>query len=247
MKLYHYLKENRSQSITTEKFNDLLNKNCSDILTIYKNNDQYIYRGLSSDFSYIFVNPTNSIRKSKNLEYDFYNIMFDEVLPSWKNIPNRRKSIISTTDKRDAAKYGTIYIVYPYDNSKIGITKADDIWYAFNKIPAKPLKTFNIMIFDIANRNNITINNDKESLLKIFDVIDNLNNITDETYEPDTISYLNDFFSSKYKKFIDYCDDIFDPNKNQIKQYNPKNFKTFNYNNSEIWIEGECLMEKLYK
>ena len=106
MKLYNYLNENRSQEITEDQFDNLLEKNCSDIIKIYKQTGEYIYRGLSGGRSpYIHIDPTKSIRKSRNTS-NFYTIMFDEILPSWKQYPLRSKSIICATSIKVAMSYG---------------------------------------------------------------------------------------------------------------------------------------------
>jgi len=119
MKLYHYLNENRSKEITPEKFNELVNKNCSDIISFYNKQSKRIFRGLMFNGKYVYVNPIQHTRKSANTS-NYYTVLFDEILPSWKNYPKRSKSIICTTNTSKAMGYGTLFKIYPYNGSHIG-------------------------------------------------------------------------------------------------------------------------------
>ena len=246
MKLYNYLNENRSQEITEDQFDNLLEKNCSDIIKIYKQTGEYIYRGLSGGRSpYIHIDPTKSIRKSRNTS-NFYTIMFDEILPSWKKYPLRSKSIICATSVKVAMSYGKLYKVYPYNGSKIGKAPRTDIWLSFMNTFGDSLDVFNSSLLEIARFFGIDIQENKQSIISFAKELDELKNKHKDLYKDEKIH--NEFgvyhllpnYLKSNKSFIEYVDGFLNAEKNGFSHYTTSNLKL--NPNKEIWIEGPCLM-----
>ncbi len=246
MKLYQYLTENRSQSITQEKFNDLLQKNCSDILKIYENSSDYIYRGLSSNNNYIYIDPTKSVRKSRNTQ-NYYTILFDEILPSWKNYPKRSKSIICATNERVARSYGSLYKVYPFNGNKIGKAPRTDIWLSFYSSFDDDLTSFNLSLREISSYFYIELLDTKQSIISFAKELDEIKHKYKDLHKDEKLlnkfsqyHLIMDYLQSK-KSFINFIDDLLSAEKNGFSHYTTSNLKL--NPNKEMWIEGECLMK----
>jgi len=182
MKFYHYINEQqsgsreqehspRTTSISEEQFNQLLNKNCSHFI----NNKNEIYRGLWFNDDYGYINPLNYNRKSANTS-NYYTILFDEILPSWKNMPKRSKSVICSTSFTEARAYGIVYRVYPFNDSKIGITSYQDIWWSMqgNGFPHN-LDGLNSALINLSIVFDYELKEDKQSILGLFKEIDQYN------------------------------------------------------------------------
>lgn len=88
-----------------------LKENCKRALNHYIQHSRdfrfkFIWRGdmqIDKDF-YLFKGNKSFVRKSANTS-NHYTIMFSELLPSWKNIPKRNKSLICSTSVSDAYGY----------------------------------------------------------------------------------------------------------------------------------------------
>lgn len=238
MKYYAFLSENRTDKITEEQFYQLLNKNCSNFLRT----NTTLYRGMKKHFAYGYVDPTKHIRKSKNTS-NYYTILFDEILPSWKNWPKRSKSVICSTSITEARAYGIIYRVYPFNDSKIGMTSYQDIWWSMqgNGFP-HDLDGLNSALINLSIVFNYDLREDKQSILGLFKKIDQYN-----------ITYVVDKLKEKYNKLsidlvskkgnksmIEHLSNIFDPFQNNFKLYNSSNYK--HHADREVFIEGKCLM-----
>ena len=244
MKLYNYLNESRTSSITEEQFETLLEKNCNDILNKYKQGQDIILRGLKSNIEYGYVDPTSSTRTSRYATNNFYTILLDELLLSWKNYPLRSKSIICSNSDEKTYGYGKTYVVFPYNGSKIGVCPEDDIWYSFTDFFSDSLNILNRFFEYVAQSKNIKYGNDKNGLLKILSLLDEMKK-NDESSSSITFAayFYGPFLKSKHKSFLSFLDEQMNPSKNGFKHYTTNNYKLKSDSN-EIWIEGECLLLK---
>ena len=242
LKFYNFLNENRSQSITKEQFDKLLQQNCSNIVKQYSNSNSFIFRGMRKDEPYYFVDPTKSVRVSKSVP-NHYTIMFDEILPSWKNMPKRSKSIIaSSLYAPGGSQYGTHYKVYPYNDSKIGVCPNYDIWVSFEKHLKFSLDNFLVVLDNISLAYKIELKETKQSILSFMKKVDEVD-VNSNRISSTTKSFLQRYKESN-KTFFNYLNDIFDPNKNGFDVIKPgEKFKPYR----EIFIEGRCLLETTIK
>ena len=122
------LNEGRSKGISIDEAADTIIKHCSKALTAYYNKS-IIYRGVQEESNFISIDPKKHTRESINT-YNYYTLINDNS-PKWKKYPKRSKSIICTTSGAEADMYGDIYVVFPYDGSKVGLCPFRDYWYSF--------------------------------------------------------------------------------------------------------------------
>ncbi|CAG7580812.1 MAG: hypothetical protein SLAVMIC_00565 [uncultured marine phage] len=113
----------RADKISLEKAVDLYKKNCSDWDL---KNEKKIYRGLWINSDYFYTNPKGKYRSSANAD-NTYNSLFD-VLKSWEKAPKRSESLIMTNDLTGAESFGDVYVMIPYNGTKIGICSKCDVW-----------------------------------------------------------------------------------------------------------------------
>lgn len=261
MRLGNYLVEGRSRSITYGKLFDLIKSNFHDaamnFIKNWKGKDNLIYRSLSNDDPYLFVDPLSSNeRTSPYAVNNVYNLLFSN-LPSWKIMPKRNKSIICGTDydriyerSRDD---GGLYIVFPENGAKIGICPEYDIWFSFKNINRSfsNLNNFNRLIsrwIDIVLEEDIEDEN-YSSLVRQLEHFDReiylkVNNEEDINYlNDDMLSTLN-FIGYDYENgdnFIKLLDKLLDPKKNDFMLYRYSSSTSLPSDN-EIWTDGKCLL-----
>ena len=241
MRYYNYLNEKRTSSITEDQFLKLLELNCSDILNKYKQKQNVILRGYLSSIKYGYIDPTKSIRKSQYAINNYYTVLLDELLPSWKNMPKRSKSVICTNNADKSNRYGQTFVVFPYNGSKIGICKNEDIWFSFN-IHHNLNELNQFLEFVIQSKYIKKGWDDKETLLKIFDALDEMKKNKESASIIKFATYFYDpFEKSNHKSFLSFLSDEMNPSKNGFENLTTKNYALRDYSN-EIWIEGECLL-----
>ncbi len=132
--------ESRTQPITEEIAINLIKNNCQQILNYYKANEAYIWRGIGFfKAEYGFIQPQQQTRISRNT-YNFYTLLFDDILPSWQGFPKRGNGVICSSNEVDAQMFtnkGKLYVVFPFDGSKIGICSFEDLWGSFPELRNK--------------------------------------------------------------------------------------------------------------
>lgn len=168
----------------------ITNINDSDIKKILTSNDYMtafnndclgyrIFRGVNSDYSNAAI-ITPGIRISQNT-HNIYTRLISDILPSWKEYPKRNRSFVCSTSINTAMDYaenGFLYVIFPKNDSKIGICSESDIWYSFGYLCSQldiiDLSQFNdlvlYMIFKIYYRQ------DSNELLQLTHGIDSKNN-----------------------------------------------------------------------
>lgn len=109
-----------------------------------------IYRGdwnigNSSDFGTEIV---PGIRVSQNTS-NVYTRLLSDILPSWKNFPPRNRAVICTTSANTASDFGNLYVIFPENETKIGICSDYDIWNSFDDNIQK-YKIYNMAEFNEA-------------------------------------------------------------------------------------------------
>lgn len=133
MKLSAIINEDRSTEIKhTAEAIDLLNAHCPKNYAYIKKTDNFLFRGKRNSGKPLFqIDSTNDERQSAHNFHNFYTLYlsYDS---DWQKFPPRNKAIITTNKFSQAAAYGTVYIIVPFDNTKIAICPTGDIFDAFN-------------------------------------------------------------------------------------------------------------------
>lgn len=129
MRLNNFLTEGRSKVISEKEFKTLFKKNCLD--THYLGPE--IYRGTDNHNPFLYVNPALSERKSPYATNQIYMLLLSN-MPSWREYPKRNRSLTCSTSRDKANGYGSnMYVVFPYNKAKIGVSPTEDIWYSTDK------------------------------------------------------------------------------------------------------------------
>jgi len=131
------IQEGRSKEIHLDKAIDTIHKKCRQAMNMYRKG-YGIYRGIefygsSKSPRFLEIDPKKGEpRKSANT-FNYYTLLNDNS-PKWVSYPKRSQSIICSTLEGGAQGYGTMYYVFPYDNTKIGVCPEDDYWHSFQKV-----------------------------------------------------------------------------------------------------------------
>lgn len=113
-----------------------------------------IFRGIKGGRApFLFIEPANFTRYSRNT-FNFGTLLMDN-LPAWQKFPKRSQSIICSTSVNQAYGYTNeiekVYRVLPFNNAKIGICPAIDVWLSFKQLSKYGihLNHFNDEIVDV--------------------------------------------------------------------------------------------------
>ena len=118
-----------SQERNADKIMATLQDHCSEAMTHFKTP---LWRGMSNhDEQALYINTTNSVRKSQNLCNHYTELMDNS--PYFKNFPNRSKSLIASTSQDRASGFtrfgrGNVYALFPFNGTTIGVCPDFDIW-----------------------------------------------------------------------------------------------------------------------
>ncbi len=132
MKFKQYLTENsRAKALEDEDAYALVKKHCKKAYNAYLKG-WAIYRGIKYPINYhMFIDPSKSTRKSANTS-NYYTLLVDNN-PLWKDYPKRSQSIICTNSQRKTLGFGEMFVVLPYDGSRMGVAPEHDFWFSFEK------------------------------------------------------------------------------------------------------------------
>jgi hypothetical protein len=246
-KFLQYLNESRTQPVSEEQANELIDKHCSKNYKKLESNKFGIYRGTMEpfgDYGYINTNK-GELRTSANTEN--YTTLLMDNLPSWKSYPKRSRGIICSTDKNSAEQYGEAYHVIPYDNAKIGICSKEDVWYSFDFTPSG--NTYDVpdlnQLFKITfYRYNIKVDDSNWSSFKSgLNKLDLNTVLEDKHYEEFMDGWwekLRNYIFETDKKIIQHLDNILNPTKHGFL----KGFDKISKKDRELWIQGEAIFIK---
>lgn len=139
-----------------------------------------IYRGLKgSTSSYRYIDPSQHTRVSKDIS-NYYTWWIDNH-PSWKGWPKRSKSLICTTNMKDADLYGDIHRVYLKKGSVVGICPWGDIWSSFVQLEVLGMdgSSFNAFMDRLSRSMKKSVNNYQDFLDLLSLVDDEIEDATD--------------------------------------------------------------------
>lgn len=139
------------QEINGEEFKKLLQENCKQFLKVanqielFKNLEDQIYsigpkellfrKFKSNHGNFVLTNPKESEHRriAPWSHYGNWHNLLVSNLNSWKDYPRRNKSMISSGWGRAWIHHGSdMYLVIPFDTTKIGVCSGNEFWEAFN-------------------------------------------------------------------------------------------------------------------
>lgn len=107
--------DNKELQDNLTKLFKILYPNISQILKIYKDNNKFFYRGISSSEN-IFIYKPRKNRKPKDTSMEGHNF-FNKILNSYTNNKvNRSNATFATSNFYEADKYGNVFIIFPFNN-----------------------------------------------------------------------------------------------------------------------------------
>jgi hypothetical protein len=122
----------QAENLQLEKAMELLNAHCTEALPMLENP---IWRSMKDHQEpLVFIDTTNSERKSQNTS-NHYTLLMDNS-PNYALWPKRSKSLIATSDRTYANAFGgSLYALFPFNGTRIGICPEKDIWEVKAHLP----------------------------------------------------------------------------------------------------------------
>jgi hypothetical protein len=237
----YLISESRAVSISKEEAINLLNNECSDAFNTWKsNNKSYIFRGNNSNVDYTFLDPKNIKERQAKRTYNYYNwIINNSTL--WKKYPNRQ--IICSAGKEQAIWYGKAHHIFPYNDTKIGVSPVANIWNAFDNKFKLNLADLNNLLYEIFSVYN---NKDVKSYQEMISVMKSIKDIK-KLKVKDTSFFLGKGKLKKIKEDVsefgslyDWYLNILDPNKSNHKIITVGD--NLLNQNLELWFDNKCVI-----
>ena len=242
----------------------------SQAVEAYKNR-QRIYRGQKRQEKHLAAIVTPGTRRSKDGS-NLYTRLLSDILSSWIDYPKRNKSTICTNNRITAKDYSNryIFVIFPTNNTKIGVCPKGDIWYSFPFLERKTdcdLYIFTAAIrdficsvlnltkskFDEIDFDEIFLSDTTQDILSLFKLVENkcqteLNKIEYEQILKNTRSdfletYLELIKVTQKGELLKYFEYLLNPTANKFQLITvDKVPRHTNYNTHELWFEGQHLM-----
>ena len=242
----------------------------SQAVEAYKNGHR-IYRGQKRQEEHLAALVMPGTRRSKDGS-NFYTRLMSDILPSWSKYPKRNKSTICTNNRTTAKDYSDryIFVIFPKNNTKIGVCPKGDIWYSFPFLERKTdcdLYVFTAVIrdficfvlnlakskFDEISFDEIFLLSTTQDILSLFRLVENkcqteLNKLEYEQILKNTRldfleTYLELFDVTQKSELLKYFEYLLNPTANKFQLITvDKVPRHTNYNTHELWFEGQHLM-----
>ena len=254
MRLYEFNQGSRGKTVDESEGMKILEKKCSKSWGLFMNKGLSLLRGMKMKGDYYHIDPSSSTRVSQNTE-NYYTFILDNS-PLWSKYPKRSKSLICTNRKGKALSYGTVYRVFPYDNSNLAKAPYGDIWDSFTKTFPGYLGLGQVNyglsdLFDIFNLEN-EFGSSRDFMDELQEVEFRLGDIDFDEFDEDDGGLHealsdNDLFEywrkSGSKPFYEWFIERFKPEKNDFMRTTDikKVVKQTNDGN-EVWTDGKCMM-----
>lgn len=247
-----YLRQGKGQlplqEINKEEFKDLLQTHCKQFLKVAKDIDfkgydkwsgptNLLYRKFKSNHgNFILTNPKESEhrRVAPWSEWGNWHNLLVSNLDSWRDYPRRNKSMISSGWQRAHYHGGTdMYLVIPFDTTKIGVCRNLEFWEAFNVWQEK--RTY------IANWAKQIINTLSSQAGTQF--------LNDDSWE-DVLPYLDKKYNVKFfdgydvnKTLLQNLNRFLDPQKNEFRLEKFREVSKLQKEECrECWFEDEAIL-----
>lgn len=230
-----------STSLSVNSAIDIINNNCKSWMQNIDEYDSRIYRGIELIPDTILVSDPKLVKRdSVGLKRNYYMMHLDNS-KNWEKFPKRSNSLICTTSQAEAAFWGRVFNVIPFDGAKFAVINQSDIWNLSYKIlPTSSLKS----ITDIFKYIEDTYYNKKvntySELLKFYKFIE-------KNYKSFKMYDIN--MERMFKEYEKYNTSFFEF---MEIVYHPKNVNTklIRYNNNykhgkernEMWTNSKCIL-----
>lgn len=169
-------------------------------------NGNTIYRGDISLKGNNIIGVTPGTRVSQNTS-NIYTSLLSLTLQSWKEYPPRNHCVICTNRMSYASEYvdynnDSLFIVFPKNGTKIGISSEYDIWFSFKSL-YKKYGLFDISEFDsdMLKYISIVFETDENNIAKLF-ATDSASQINDVFKKLETKT--NQIIDTNYKECTGY-------------------------------------------
>lgn len=249
-----YYPQARTKDISDEEFVSLAKKNCRKYISRSLTSDDFIFRGAekSKTGNKMGDSTKSAPRLSANTK-NYYTLWMDNH-PQYKGFPKRSQSYICYIGKAEwnyAGSFGEeVYWVLPYDNAKIGVANASDLWSSFRSTSGEyfsGLSDFNKFLSAVFN--TYTSGGSDESWDKVWSKVKEI----DKLFKNGDITFnviVNDI-DNLYRTYSDaiekapfdslskFIEHVLDPKKNELKIIKPGD--SYPKSDRECWIEGPCL------
>lgn len=235
----------RSMERDAHQIVELLLKNCSDAIK-----GSHLYRGRYfsiEKFGYFDQKLVKNPREAANTS-NYFNLLISNS-PNWDNWPKRNRSILGSTSYEQSRGYGSVSIVFPFNNVKIALSPNHDFWESFPELETafgysfNDVDQINMALEDIASHFEIQLN---EFQFNIFESqmkeIQNRLKTTDLKSDKDFYEYYQPIIEKllKYKDPMKFLFKITDPKLNNFKLFTTKNLEFDN--EYEWWTEGPAYL-----
>lgn len=247
------------KSITEEEFFTLLKENCSQFIDVVKSGfklkgedqNKFLYRRFQSNIDsslkskwpqFMYVNPSSSehLRIAPWSESgNWHNIIISN-LESWSNFPRRNKSLICAGYQRARSHGGNdMFIVIPYDKTKIGVCPEIDFWESFKESNLQDHYLVDWFSRLVSNLKRLVPNHN----FTLDESFDDIKSIMNRTYKDDSIRELFKGDWDPNKTLLENLDKKLDPIRNNFKCTDFTNVSNIiNESCKECWFEGEALL-----
>lgn len=192
-----------------------------------------IYRGsktYNGDVQYLDPNAKITERTSSNT-YNYYNLWMSNN-PQWAEFPKRNRSLICSSNSSHASGYGTLRVVIPLTNCKIGICPSEDIWNSFKNIGS--LRALVEWLFEMFQKQWPDQDNKNITYQELMQKLKLLKSVDDQ-------SYINDILKN-YDNAEDMLKSILDPVTNGFKLTTWQQFNYKRSHSNELWLSAPCLL-----
>jgi hypothetical protein len=223
-----------------------------------KDNKFEIWKGIVQNDTpdFFIINTTDHFRKSAYTETGYYNLWIDNH-EDWKKYPKRSKSIIATTNSKEAWEYGNSYRLFPLgkiEDLKIGICPKPDMWDSFQierqKITSYGVSSISSVMSEVDRYYRLLKINDQFKPKNYEDLIDIISEINKKKFK---LKLGGDYFELlEYSiknniPLLDVYRNLLSPTLNDfrlITNYNDLQQKNIYNKSHEIWLETRCLAIK---
>lgn len=236
------------KSVKIPEFIEWCDKNASSYLA-GKGKNGIIYRGIKSKIPTIGKIDTSDFSRVSANTYNYYTLWIDHH-HDWNHYPKRSKGLVCTQSAHIARDYGSETIIIPSDKSQIGICPEEDIWFTAVFIDMSLFdlnEAIHSLISHIYGKDKAKeVQQDYGKLTQCLRgmKVEKLSMMINEL-KPN-ITNISNIVSSMYENshetFYDFFEHVFNPITCGFKAVNGENYSLNRRGNSEVWIEGECMV-----
>lgn len=223
MKLANLFLEASSSIDATDNARELIEKECSSAVANFVNGD-ILYRGDKTLSGNIIKFVPEAGHGAQHLSTNFhYNLM--KILPEWKNIPDRTKSVDMSTSYFQADAYGDPYVCFPVNGSVLAYGPGIDFWDIF----PVTLDRWRTKIFKVL----------EQKMSSYMDVSNFMNRMSELTTPSETKKFIKDLQDVAGTEFTDWIINNVRMGANGIQT--TTDIATIP-DNVEVWTEGTIYM-----